>query len=211
MTPEEQAQVIERYGERLKRLGPTVQALGWRDQAQQTLRFDVLTSMVPFLEGKRVLDVGCGFGDFYDHLRSRRLSVEYTGCDISPDVLAVARERRPDLVFEERNMVIHPYPDCSFDYVFISGIFNHRIGDNRTFLESMLAAAFRVCTHGVAANMMTDQVDYRDASLHYFTPEQVLGFCRGLSRHVALRHDYPLYEFTVGVYRGPRLDDITSC
>jgi ubiquinone/menaquinone biosynthesis C-methylase UbiE len=210
MTPEEQAHVIERYGERLRRLGPTVQALGWRDQAQQTLRFDVLTGMVPFLEGKRVLDVGCGFGDFYDHLRSRRLSVEYTGCDISPDMLAVARERQPDLIFEERNILSNPYPDNAFDYVFISGIFNHRIRDNQAFLESMLAAAFRACAHGVAANMMTDQVDYRDAYLYYFNPEQVLGFCRSLSRHVALRHDYPLYEFTVGVYRSPRLDDITS-
>jgi hypothetical protein len=65
----------------------------------------------------------------------------------------------------------------------------------------MLGAAFRMCTKGVGANMTTDAVEYHEEHLHYFDPARVLNFCRGLSRYVMLRHDYPLYEFTVFIYR----------
>jgi SAM-dependent methyltransferase len=201
MTPEDRLQTVRRYAERLQRLGPDVQALGWRDAEQQALRFDVLTGMLPDLAGARILDVGCGFGDLHEYLCARGIDAVYTGCDISADVLCVARARHAGLAFEERDIVDTPYPDGSFDYVCISGIFNHRITNNQAFMERTLSAAFRAARKGAAANMMTDHVDYREDHLYYFNPESVLAFCRTLSRHVALRHDYPLYEFTVAVRR----------
>lgn len=200
MTPAERAAAVQRYAERLAERGPTVEALGWRNAAQQRLRFDVLASM-GISAGSSVLDVGCGFADFRQYLSDRQVNVRYTGCDISPQVLAIARTRHPDASLDERDILDEPYPDQSFDYVVISGIFNHRISDNRGFVERTLAAAFRCCRVAIAANMTTDQVDYQDPHLHYFNPEEVLRYCRTLSRHVALRHDYPLYEFTAFVRR----------
>jgi SAM-dependent methyltransferase len=201
VTPEERAQAIRRYAERLDRLGPGVETLGWRDRGQQHLRFDILVGDAQALQGKRILDVGCGFGDLYDYLESRGVRAHYTGCDISPNVLQIARERHPALTFEERDILEQPFADRVFDHVFMSGMFNHRLADNRGFMERTLAAAFRASRLGAAANMMTDQVDYRDDHLYYFSPEAVLAFCRTLSPRVALRHDYPLYEFTVFVRR----------
>ena len=197
----ERDNVVERYAERLGRLGPVVQALGWRDEAQQQLRFRVMADGMPDLDGASVLDVGCGFGDFYDYLAAQGHQVRYTGCDLSPDVLAVARTKHPGLVLEERDILERPYPDASFDYVCMSGIFNHRISDNEGFLRTMLAAAFRACSRGVAANMTTSYVDFHDAHLHYFSPEDVFRYARTLSKRVAIRHDYPLYEFTLFLYR----------
>jgi SAM-dependent methyltransferase len=201
MKPSERQHVVERYAERLGRLGPVVQALGWRDAAQQELRFRIMAEGLPDLAGASMLDVGCGFGDFYDYLRGRGCDVRYTGCDLSPDVLDVARARHPDVVLEQRDILEVPYPAQSFDYVCMSGIFNHRTSDNEGFLRQMLAVAFDACTKGVAANMTTRYVDYQDAHLYYFSPEEVFRHCRTLTRRVALRHDYPLYEFTIHVYR----------
>lgn len=204
MKPEERRQTIQRYAERIRRLGPTVQALGWRDGSQQALRFQVLTEGIQPLAKRSLLDVGCGFGDLYDFLTERGIEVHYTGCDVSPDVLVVARERHPHLVFEERDILENPYPDEVFDYVVMSGVFNHVIQDNEAFVERMLRAAFRACKLGITANMVTEEVDYREDYLYYSNPERVLRFCLGLSRYVTLRQDYPLYEFTVFVYRTPR-------
>ena len=201
MKPEERQQTVERYAERLQRHGPVVQALGWRDQAQQELRFRVMADGLREFANASVLDLGCGFGDLYRYLAGCAAGLRYVGCDISPDLLQVARERHPQVQFDLRNVLDAPYPEQSFDYVFISGMFNYRIEDNAAFLQQTLAAAYHMCARGIAANMMTDQVDYRDEHLHYFSPERVLRFCRTLSRRVALRHDYPLYEFTVFVYR----------
>lgn len=202
MKPEEKQHVIDRYAERLRRLGPEVEALGWRDRAQQELRFAVLAAGSGIRSGQSVLDIGCGFGDLYDYLTSQGIEVDYTGCDISPDVLSVARERHGALKFEQRDVLTEPYADGTFDHVFASGIFNFRLTDNESFLHAMLRAAFRMSAGSVCANMMTDQVDFRDEQLHYYSPESVLAFCRTLSRSVVLRHDYPLYEFSVFIYRG---------
>lgn len=201
MKPSEKQHVVDRYAERLNRLGPVVEALGWRDDAQQELRFKVLADgMTALNECASVLDIGCGFGDFHTFLRARGHDVRYVGCDLSPDVLAVARERHPGVTFEVRDVLQDPYPPRSFDYVSLSGIFNHVISDNDGFLQAMLAAAFAACSKGVAANMTTDYVDYKDATLHYFNPEDVFRHARTLTRRLALRHDYPLYEFTLFLY-----------
>ena len=200
MKPAERDAVVTRYAERLQRLGPVVQALGWRDRAQQDLRFSVIADGLRHTGDISVLDIGCGFGDLYPYLRERG-DVRYVGCDLSPDLLAVARTRYPDVTFDQRDPLAEPYPDEAFDYVCMSGIFNHPLEDNEAFVEEMLRAAYRTCVRGVAANMMIDQVDYHEDHLHYFNPERVLGRCRGLSRYVALRHDYPLFEFTVFIYR----------
>ena len=49
-----------------------------------------------------------------------------------------------------------------------------------------------------------DRVDFRSPSLYYANPGEVVDFCcRELSRYVVLRHDYPLYEHTIYVYREP--------
>ena len=41
-------------------------------------------------------------------------------------------------------------------------------------------------------------VDRREARLFYADPVDTFEYCRNrFSRHVALLHDYPLYEFTI--------------
>jgi SAM-dependent methyltransferase len=201
MRPEEKQQAIDRYAARLAKLGPTAQALGWRDSAQQRLRFDVLASLARLQSGNSILDIGCGFADLYDYLREHDIDVEYTGCDLVPEVLAVARCRHDGLTLEQRDVLEQPYAKTSFDHVFISGIFNHHLRDNVEFLERMLRSAFETSRLSVCANMTTDRVDYRDEHLFYFAPADVLNSCLSLTRHVALRHDYPLYEFSVFLYR----------
>jgi hypothetical protein len=61
---------------------------------------------------------------------------------------------------------------------------------------------YALCHEAIAFNCLSDQVDYRAPGLHYERPGDVLDFCRhALSRWVVVRHDYPLHEFTVYVYR----------
>lgn len=202
MDPRDKTETIERYARRLNELGPTVQALGWRDEAQQALRFAVLAE-VGDLDGKSVLDVGCGFGDFYGYLKEAGVTAHYTGIDISPEVLAEARERHADAHFEQIDLLADTF-DERFDYVLESGVFNHRISDNERFSQDMLRAMYECCELGIAANMITTYVDYRDDYLHYYDPAAVLSFAKSLSRYATIRHDYPLYEFSVFIYRESR-------
>jgi len=192
---------VDRYNKRIAELGETVQAIGWRDAEQQELRFAVLKS-IGSLDGRSVLDVGCGFGDMVDYLREEGLDVEYTGVDINPSVIDIARGRHPDARLALRDIVTEPFEE-QFDYVFQSGAFNHKVEDNREFVWSMMNEMFRLCRYGVAFNLLTSYVDYQDDNLYYFRPEDYFALARKLSRYVTLRHDYPLYEFTLHVYKQP--------
>jgi ubiquinone/menaquinone biosynthesis C-methylase UbiE len=67
------------------------------------------------LEGARVLDVGCGTGRLVAALSDR--GAKTTGIDPSPEMLAVARRKRPESTFVEGRAEHLPFASGSFDRV----------------------------------------------------------------------------------------------
>lgn len=199
MEPWDKQKTIERYENRLEKHGVSMKTLGWRDKDQQELRFAII-SEIDDLNGKSILDVGCGFGDYYDYLRGLGLKIQYTGYDIVPKLLQSARQRHPGLRFEEKDILSDKFED-KFDYVVSSGIFNARISDNHRFIKNMLARMYELSNLGEAVNMMTNYVDYEEDHLYYCNPENIFRYCKSLSQYVVLRHDYPLFEFTIYIYK----------
>lgn len=204
MNPHDKADAIKRYEDRLNEHGTSMKALGWRDEEQQKLRFKIL-SEIGDLHGKKVLDVGCGFGDLYGFLKGKGIDTDFTGYDITPKFIKEAKKKYPDARFEVRDIQSEKISE-TFDYVLSSGVFNHMISDNISFTKDMLKRMFEMSREGVAVNMMTDRVDFKDKHLHYYSPEKMVTFTKSLTRHFTVRHDYGLYEFTLYLLRSPLRD-----
>ncbi|MFJ4969044.1 class I SAM-dependent methyltransferase [Streptomyces sp. NPDC088755] len=64
-------------------------------------------------QGLPVADVGCGTGRITGHLHGLGLGVEVFGIDLSPRMLARAREEHPGLRFQEGSMLDLDLPDGS--------------------------------------------------------------------------------------------------
>lgn len=64
----------------------------------------------------RVLDIGCGPGYVTEHLRS--IGLEARGIDLSPEMIALAREAYPELAFEVGDMTAVDLPDGGLGGVF---------------------------------------------------------------------------------------------
>ena len=79
----------------------------------------LLRSLVPDLRGKRVLDLGCGFGWFARWARQQG-AVSVLGLDISRNMLERAREMTSDNAIEFRNVNLEDaeFSSVSFDFVF---------------------------------------------------------------------------------------------
>lgn len=63
--------------------------------------------------GLPVADVGCGTGRVTAHLHGLGLGLDVFGIDLSPRMVAVAREEHPGLRFEEGSMLDLGLPDAS--------------------------------------------------------------------------------------------------
>jgi SAM-dependent methyltransferase len=180
--------------------------MDWKDEASQRLRFEILCAVAD-LDGKSVCEIGCGAGHLVDFLRQRGIAARYHGIDLSEEMLAAARRRHPDVSFAHRDILLGAETG-EYDVLLCSGLFHvkldHRDDEWWRFVRETVRRMYVMCRVGIAFNLMTDQVDFRSPSLFYANPAQVFDLCRReLSRFTVLRHDYPLYEFTVYVYREP--------
>lgn len=195
------------YGERLEQHGPTARGVDWRDEATQELRFARLAEVFRSAGSGSVAEIGCGYGALAGWLHRQGWHFAYAGYDIAPAMVAAARTMHGDI------------PQASFaegdradpaDFVVASGIFNVRfdIPDEqwRAYVDATLEAMAASARVGFAFNCLTSfsDEDRKEPRLWYADPGEMLNACiRRFGRHVALQHNYRLYEFTICVWRTP--------
>ena len=198
MKARDSADVSHFFNENLRLYGYDPRSLGWLPGTQEA-RFRVLAA-IGDLDGCSVLDVGCGFGDFYEYLRRRGIAVDYTGVDLCPDLLEIARRRHPDARFvaadfEEARI------DGRFDWAFESGLFNYKISGHEGFVRNVVKKMFRAASQGIALDFLNDRGGFLSNGLYHPRPADIYALCSKLSRRVTLRCDYKPTEFCVYVYR----------
>ena len=76
--------------------------------------FDVLLSG-GVTSGESVLDVGCGFADLYHYMRSKGVKVDYTGIDLSPDMIEAAKGKTPEVNLFQGDLFDFEPPAKSYD------------------------------------------------------------------------------------------------
>lgn len=117
-------------------------------------------------------DLGCGYGALLDYLDARGFKTDYTGIDVSPEMVRAAALR-----FEGRanaDFICAARIDREADYSVASGIRCQAIKREAT------------ATRGI------QHVERR------FDVSALFDLCkRRYSKSVALLHDYGLYEFTI--------------
>lgn len=192
--------IINRYNDRIERLGTTLEALASGTEERRQIRFRVLAE-VGISSGDSVLDLGCGFGDFSEYLSRKNIIVSYTGYDINPTIINEARERYPGRKFEVKDILNEPFPE--FDYIVSSSCFNLPLtnGDNYDFIAKILLQCYQHVRKGVSIDFLTSYVDYESPEGFHYEPERVFALAKKITKRVCLRHDYPLFEFNLYLYK----------
>ena len=193
------------YQERCLEIGgDSARGVDWGSQETQHLLFRVIRSM-GIRPDSSVLDVGCGLAHFHDFLVERGYRGSYTGVDISPALVREAGKRLPGVDLRVQDILHDPLPARSFDFVVASGIFSGSfetpIPEFEGYIEEMIRAMYSTSRHATVFNMLTSYVDYEVPHLYYANPARYLTFAKSISRYVSLKHDYPAFFFTLGLYR----------
>jgi len=200
---EDRLDYIERYEKRLQEFGYSPETLGWGAQGRQEVRFSVLAEPALRMPDSSVLDVGCGFGDLYDFLVQRGWRGRYTGIDIVPGLLEVARRRHASLDVRELDITDDAASLDEHDFVISSGVFNAALpsGSNQDHIEAALGNMHRRARFATCVDFLSTYVDFQKPGAHHTDPGWALTVAKRLTRRVLLRHDYMPYEFSIFLFR----------
>jgi len=194
---------VRYYTERVETYGLDVRSVDWGSRESQALRFSVLADLED-LQGRSVLDVGCGTGDLLAWLRAAGLSVTYTGLDITTAMVDASRARFPDATFAIGDLH-DPPPDLApeYDVVVASGIFAYRRHDAEAYIASTVSRMFARSRIAAVFNALSAWAVDPDETDTLVEPAWALGMCRTITPRLAFRHDYLPNDFTIALYRAP--------
>jgi len=195
---------VTRYSDRFKKLGRNVRALGWGSDEQQHFRFEQVRRGIP-LEGKSVLDIGCGFGDLLSYCLDAGCKPEnYTGWDINSELISEAKQQHPESTFTVLNLAERDGINAVAQVGVMLGVLNFNFKDtydNKSFSKMMIEKAFSAVSESLIVDFLSmyRTPDYPEEDfVFYHNPAEMLAFALELTPNVRLLHDYapiPQKEF----------------
>ena len=174
--------------------------VGWHHEAEQRLRFQVLSDIGPLL-GHTVLDAGCGLGDFWAFLKTIGAPAHYTGFDCLPRFISQALVRwqeEPRVSLGVGDFLQADLPQA--DYVFASGSLNYP-SQNPDHPHNAIRNLWNHARVGMAFNLLRQQPGRPTDYLRSYDPQAIMEYCQTLSPYVRLRTDYMPGDFTLYLYR----------
>jgi SAM-dependent methyltransferase len=179
------------YATQFMMFGDRPEAVRWSPEGQQG-RFNALLSVVPSpsaLNGSSILDYGCGKADFLPHLRSLGVECAYTGYDITPEFIELARAKYPHARFQVRDAE-ESGVDGEFDYAFACGVFSKRVQGATMSLKNTMRILFEHTRRAVAFTCLSSLERFPSVELNYVDPDDLIEYCeQHITPHAVLRRD----------------------
>ncbi|MBZ0224284.1 MAG: class I SAM-dependent methyltransferase [Dokdonella sp.] len=206
--------MVEMYKEHHQRVfdkhGETPKGVDWGDRRHDhILRLDRMLSVAQTFPCNAtqfsLLDVGCGYGSLYDRALELEVPIEYTGIELVDDMLTHVRTDKPEANWITGDVLTHTFVD-PFDYVITNGTLTQKleltIPEMEEYSKTMIKRMFSLCRKGVAFNLMSSHVNFMVPNLYYTNPLEVIAWCMSeVSPKIRVDHAYPLFEYTVYLYR----------
>jgi SAM-dependent methyltransferase len=197
----ESREYLEPYLQAARRHGAGFGALLWATPATQTARFDAICRMAD-LNGRSVLDVGCGRADFFDHLNAQRIKVvRYVGLEAVPALVDAARAKaRANYEIIEADFVAEPQRlRVGAQVIVLSGSLNTlEAAEFYSTLHQAYAAAGETLVFNFLCSTRLAGASY----LRWRSVDDVMMFAHTLSQRVEKLEDYLPGDCTVAMGKG---------
>lgn len=200
----------QHYSEKFSLHGASSEGVDWgADESRMLLRYDKMLRVADWVTGSKpsLLDVGCGYGGLQGYANSKNIDLDYTGIDVAGNMIEWAGTNVPSGNFIHGDILDYEF-DGQFDYVVCNGILTQKLEtaglQMDQFAAQLIRQMFSLCTIAVAFNVMTTKVNYFSNNLYYRNPAELFSWCLSeICPHIKLDHSYPLYEYTIYLYRNP--------
>lgn len=202
-------EIVSHYESCLARFGDDCRGVDWPNAADAQTRYRIMLELIRASDPRplTVLDFGCGVAHLLDYLQqSDTQGIRYLGLDISPQFVELSRRKHPAHEFVCADVLQGDAVLPAADYVVLNGVFTEK--RSLTFeamfdyMGQVLKRVFAATRRGIAFNVMSKHVDWEREDLFHVPFDRLAAFLRAeVSRNIAFRADYGLYEYTTYVYR----------
>ena len=180
------------YSDRYAKLGNNIRSIGWGSKKNQYIRFNLLTRNIQ-LNKKKILDFGCGFGDFYIFLKKNFKHFNYNGYDINNDFIVNNKKKFSNVnFFSEINSI------KKYDYIICSGVFSLRTKFTKIYLIIFINFLFKRARKGLMINFLSKATKIKLKKNYYYSTKEVLNFVKKFKKcKISIYDNYSLDEFTL--------------
>ena len=205
--------LIDHYEGCLQRHGDSHLGVDWPNQHDAATRYRVMLDVMGAdvsAPNVSLLDFGCGAAHLWQYMTDEgRANVQYIGLDASPKFVDLSRAKYPQLEFHCLDALNEDALLPMADYIVMNGVLTEKrdmsFDAMWDYSQRLLERVFPAARRGLAFNVMLKHVDWERDDLFHLPFDTLMAFLRQrLSRHVRLRADYGLYEYTAYVYRESR-------
>jgi len=211
LSKKQRLRIQTRHKVSIEQYGYQPQALYWSSREIQFIRFKKLSEILPRNQACSILNVGCGFGDLKAYLVQQGFKIDYTGIDLSDDMVRSARFQYPEIKVHQGDLFDFNPDAQQYDFLLLSGALNEVVetdveGSRQyqgRYAKAVIRKLYDSCKQGVAFNLL----DARNAwvasrpDLQSFQPEDIDAYCKTFANHVSWQDGYVDNDFTVFLYR----------
>lgn len=191
---------VKRYQERFNKYGVDSRSLGWSGGLEvQNSRFNSFLK-TGIQRGDSVLDIGCGFGDLYAFLAEKSLAVDYHGIDICQEFLEVAKQKHPEVIFENRDV---SKIKGSYDFCVAIGIFNYYESktEHLKYISNTIETMWQLSKKAVFVDFLSPFVDYKAQNSFHIEIADIFNLVNHFTQRFELDFSYKKYELSVRMYK----------
>ena len=189
------------FNKLVEKHGYSPKSLAYSGEKSQKIKFNIVTE-VGIEDNCSVLDVGCGFGDYFNYLKQRGIkNVKYCGIDISNKIVDFAKEKN-SLANVIQGNVLDLSDDEKYDYVISLGFNCVKTGTNWETLTQVLDKMWKLSKKGIAYNAVSTFSETSPRKIYFVSPAKVIDYImNNLTYKVVFRHDYMPHDFTIFAYK----------
>ncbi len=187
------------YDKSLSEHGESPKALLWSSYRIAAVRYKELVIDVP-VNGKKILDAGCGMGDLLPFLYAKTSNFEYLGADTNKGFIEIAKKRYMGHEF----ITADPFTEKigHFDVVLSSGVLNGNVENWMEKRKKAISSLFELAGEVLAFNMSGGIKPIPSTQITaYADLQKVLDFCTNLTPRVILRSQYSNKGFTIIMFK----------
>ena len=203
-------QTVSRYSNRFKEMQHSIRTLGWGSKEQQEFRFAEVLKRLD-AKGKSILDIGCGFGDLFNFMKSCSFDFDkYIGWDITPDFIENPLITDKSVELKVWNIAEEQPSTTVADIGIMLGLLNWNWKNeekNYDYSMKVIRNAFEAVNDVLVIDFLSTNYDPNyslEDIVFYHNPSMIINKALEITPNVELVHSYepiPQKEFLLYLYK----------